>query len=146
MSVLRLADAPQGSVTAANPVPVSNAGAYAATVTHVSEQSAVVTAAVAAATMPAVAAKTNYVTGFEITGGGATAASLIEVVLSGLLGGDTTYVIAVPAGATLGITPLLVNFIPAIPASAVNTAIAITAPSFGAGNTKAMAAIHGYVL
>lgn len=100
----------------------------------------------ASALAPALAAaagQTNYLTGFEITGGGATAASVIAVTVTGILGGTMNYNIPVPAGATLGIQPLLVTFWPPLPASAVNTAITLNVPSFGAGNTRASASIHG---
>ena len=58
--------------------------------------------------------------------------------------GTKTYDIAVPVGATLGITPLVVEFVRPIPASGLNTAIAINVPSFGAGNTLVAATIHGF--
>jgi hypothetical protein len=99
-----------------------------------------------AATLAAVASRTNYLTGFEITSGGATAASLVDVTVTGLLGGTATYVLAVVAGATLGNQPLCVQFDPPIPASAVNTAIAVNVPSLGAGNTKARVVAHGFYL
>lgn len=112
--------------------------------TPVSAASAVVSAASAVATIPAVAGKCAYVTGFEITAGGATAAALAEAVLSGIRGGSATYIFGAPAGATLQATPLIVRFEPALPASEINTAIAITLPTLGTGNTKAAVAIHGF--
>src|SRR6266849_3293459 len=72
--------------------------------------------------LPAVAGQTNFVTGFQITGGGATAASVIVVTLTGLVGGTRTYDIAVPAGAALGITPLVVEFSEPIPSTGPNAA------------------------
>ena len=48
------------------------------------------------------------------------------------------------AGAAVQANPLIVRFNMPIPASAVNTAIAITLPALGAGNTKAAVAIHGF--
>ena len=96
------------------------------------------------ATLPAVSGKTNYLAGFEITGGGATAASLVTVTITGTLGGTMSYVVAVPAGATTGIVPLLFDFNPNIPASAANTAITVNVPSFGAGNTAAAVVVHGF--
>ena len=101
-------------------------------------------AAAIAPALAAVAGKTNYVTGFEVTGGGATAASLVTATLTGLAAGTFSYVIAVPAGATLGVAPLVVEFNPPLPASAVNTAITLNLPSLGAGNTAASAVIHGF--
>jgi hypothetical protein len=98
------------------------------------------------AALPAVAAKTNYLSGFQVTGAGATGASVITVTVVGILGGTLTYFMAIPAGATAAVTPLVVTFNPPIPASAVNTAITVTVPSFGAGNLSASTVAHGYVV
>lgn len=97
----------------------------------------------AAAALTAVALKTNYVTGVEFTFSGATAASVVVATITGLLGGTQSFVVAVPAGATLGGTPLLLKFDPSHPASAVNTAITATLPALGAGNAHACANIRG---
>lgn len=99
------------------------------------------------ATLPAAVGKTTYITGFEITGAGATAASVITVTITGTSGPSTpTYLLTIPAGATTGITPLQVEFPQPIPASAQNTAIVVNLPAFGAGNTNACATAHGYQL
>ena len=87
---------------------------------------------------------TVYCSGFEITGGGATGASVVQATITGLTGGTLTLNVPVPAGATLGIQPLVVEFNPAIPASAINTNIVLNLPSFGAGNAHAAGNIHGY--
>lgn len=93
--------------------------------------------------MAAVAGLMNFCTGFEITGGGATAAGLLAVTL---VGPATTmnYVFPVPAGATVGALSLIVEFSNPVPASAINTAITLNVPSFGAGNTTAAVSIHGF--
>lgn len=96
-------------------------------------------------TLPAVAGKTNYLTGFEVTGGGATAGSIIDVVVGGIGGANLHYAFAVPTGATLGAAPLIVTFATPLQASAPNTAIVLAVPSFGAGNTESAAVIHGFV-
>jgi hypothetical protein len=100
--------------------------------------------AVATATLAAAAGKTNYLSGFEITGAGATAASVVVATVTGLLGGTLSYVISVVAGATLGNAPLVVEFDSPIAATAVNTAIAVSCPALGAGNTNCVANAHGY--
>lgn len=100
--------------------------------------------AAAAASLAAVPGRTAYVTGFEITAGGATAAALVEATLAGLRGGTATYIFGAPAGATAIAQPLIVKFQMPLPASAINTAITITLPALGAGNTKAAVAIHGF--
>ena len=103
-----------------------------------------VAAASAAATFPAVASVTNYVTGFTITGAGATAASVVLATLVGLIGGTATFVVAVPAGVTAALPSLVVAFPQPIPASAANIALVLTLPSLGSGNTNAAVTMHGF--
>lgn len=114
--------------------------------TNVAASSGNVANATAAATMPAVASKTNYVTGFSITAGGATAAALVDATLTGVVGGPLHYTFAAPAGATTGALPLIVELETPIPGSAVNTAVTLSLPALGAGNTNAAVNIHGYVV
>lgn len=96
------------------------------------------------ATLPAVAGRTTYLCGFYVDGLGATAGSVIEVSVAGCLGGTFTRKITIPAGATVAITPLQMDFTMPIPSSAVNTAIVVTVPTFGAGNTNAVVRAWGY--
>lgn len=104
-----------------------------------------VAAASAAAAIPASVGKLSYVTGFEITAGGATSAALVVATLDGLIGGVTgTFIFGAPAGVAVAAQPLLVVFAEPIPASAVNTAITLTLPSLGTGNTNAAVTIHGF--
>lgn len=102
--------------------------------------------AAATATLAAVAAKTNYLSGFIVTGAGATAASVVALTITGLLGGTRTQNIVVPAGVTTSIIPLTPSFVPPLPASAVNTAIVVSAAAFGAGNTNAAVMAYGFVV
>ena len=97
----------------------------------------------AVATISAVAAKTAFLTGFEITGAGATAGSVVVATITGLLGGTASYAVAAPTGATVGLTPMSMQFNPPLPASAVNTAIVVTLPALGLGNTNAAVVAHG---
>lgn len=113
--------------------------------TSVSASSGNVTNAAAVATLAAVASKTNYLSGFQITAAGATAAACVNATVVGLLGGTRTYTFCAPAGVAVGATPLVVNFSPPLPASATNTAIVVTLPALGAGNTNAAASAQGYV-
>lgn len=99
----------------------------------------------AVATLPAVAGKTNYITGFEVVATGATAALTVLVTVTGLIGGTITYPFVFPAGAGAAATPLLVNFRRPIPASAVNTAIVVTCPASGAGGLHCVVNAHGFV-
>lgn len=102
--------------------------------------------ATAAATIPATASRLSYITGFEVTGAGATVGSVVSLTITGLLGGTATYSVAAPTGATVGLTPLTIEFNPPLPASAVNTAIVVSLPALGAGNTNAAVVAHGFSL
>lgn len=114
--------------------------------TQVVATSGNVAAATATATLPAVAGKTNYISGFEITGAGATAAAVVDATVAGLIGGVTLhYSVTAPAGVTTPITPTVVHFDPPIPASAPNTAISVSVPSLGAGNTNTAVNVEGFV-
>ena len=100
-----------------------------------------------AAALAAVAGKTTYIEGFDITGGGATAASVIEVTVTGLAAGTLKFEMNILAGAAGPVNAqggLFTRFPQPLPASAVNTAITVTAPSFGAGNTNAAVVAYGY--
>lgn len=99
----------------------------------------------AQASLPAVANKTNWLTGFEVTASGSTAALIVLVAVAGTVGGTLTYVFVFPAGATVAAQPLIVEFAQPIPASAANTAIVVTCPAGGAGNTNACVNVHGFV-
>jgi hypothetical protein len=122
---------------------VSSTGAYPAGATVVTAgQSGA--AALLGATLGTAADKTTHISGFIVTGAGATAASVITVTLSNVVGGPYTFRIAIPAGATVGITPLSVNFNPPLQAVAANTAIVVSVPSFGVGNTDAALMAWGF--
>lgn len=96
------------------------------------------------ATLAAAVGQRNHLAGFAITGLGATGASGIIVVTTGLLGAQLKFVVPIPAGVTAGIVPLVIPFDPPLPASADNTAITVVVPSFGAGNTLAAVSAWGY--
>lgn len=108
------------------------------------DNSATGAAAAIAATLPAAAGATTFITGFEVTGTGATAGSIITITVTGILGGTKSYVYVVPAGVGAAAPTLTVEFSRPIPASALNTAIAVNVPSFGAGNTNAAVTAHGF--
>ena len=107
-----------------------------------------------AASLAATSAKTNYITGFDLSGGGAPAASVIEVTVTGLASGAGTtlkYEVAIAAGVTAPAfgtaatnAVYSIRFPQPLPASATNTAITVTCPSFGAGNTNASVCVYGY--
>jgi hypothetical protein len=112
--------------------------------TGVTGSSGNVAAGSAVATLAAVAGKTTYIAGFSVTAAGATAASVVTATVAGVITGTLSYTVSVPAGVTTGITPLIVKYVPPIQASAVNTAIVVTLPSLGAGNTNATVVAHGF--
>lgn len=85
-----------------------------------------------------------YLSGFELTAAGATAGAVVSATVAGTLDGTLTYTFAFPIGATVGAAPLIVTFDPPIPGAARGTAIVVTLPAGGAGNTNASAVAHGY--
>ena len=100
-----------------------------------------------AASLAATAGKTQYIEGFDITGGGATAASVIEGSLAGVVGGPLKYEIPILAGVTGPMNAqggVFVRFPEPLPATGQNVAITLTVPSFGAGNTNASVVVYGF--
>lgn len=98
----------------------------------------------AVATLAAVANKTNYVTGFDITGTGATVGLAVTATLAGLAGATLNYTVAAAVGALVSNSPMTVTFSPPLPASAVGVAVTLTLPALGAGNTNACVNLRGY--
>lgn len=91
------------------------------------------------------AQSTAYLTGFEITGLGATAVGSIQVTLSGSNMANTpTWTVPIPAGVTVGVTPLVVSIPNGISGSKPGQALTLNVPSFGSGNTVASACAHGF--
>lgn len=94
------------------------------------------------AALPAVSAKTNYVTGFSVTTQGGTGAAAGAVTLTGVITGTMTF-----EGGAAANNPvqMYVTFPAPIPASAVNTAITVNAPAFGANTGAAACTIYGFL-
>lgn len=103
-------------------------------------------AAIATATLAAAAGKTTYLTGFDITGSGATAGLPVVVTIANLLTGALTYTYTAAVGVLVANVPLSIRFPVPIPANAVNTAITVTCPSLGAGNTNNVVNAFGFQL
>jgi hypothetical protein len=122
----------------------ANGAFLLSTGTPVSASSGNVANAAAVATLAGVADKTTYVTGFRCGGSGSTAAAIVNITVAGLLGGTQTYTMISVAGATLANTPVSREFTRPVPASAVNTAIVVTMPALGAGNTNASCNAEGF--
>lgn len=108
--------------------------------------SGLVANAQAQASLPATAGKTTYITGFQVTGGGATLAALVNAALTGILGGPLNYSYGGLAGILSLNQPLIVQFNPPLPASAMNQAITLTLPALGAGNLAACVSMQGFQL
>lgn len=119
-------------------------GLQPAASTALSSSSGNVAAATATATLAGAAGQTTYLSGLLISGAGATAASVVTATVTGLAGGTMSITVPVPAGAAVGITPLYLDFNPPLPASAANTAIVLSLPSLGTGNTNATVSAWGY--
>jgi hypothetical protein len=93
--------------------------------------------------------RTTFVTGFSVSGGGATAGGLLTVTLLNIanyMGGTSLeYCINIPAGPTTAINPLIVNFPqPLQVASGYLTQLQV--PAFGAGNTLQIANYYGFLV
>jgi len=98
------------------------------------------------ATLPAsTTGATNFLTGFTVTSLGATAATTVQVTITGTGSATTpTWVYPVAAGVTTANATLTVTFPHPIPASANNTAITVTMPTLGSGNTNAAIVAYGF--
>lgn len=136
--------APDGAFNSGGAISLSSA--YPAGSTAITASSGTVANASAAASLAAVASKTTYVCGVVITSTGSTAAAVVAPTITGVITGTMTLAYATVAGATLANQPLVVPFTPCVPASAANTAIAVTVPALGAGNTNAAVSAWGYQL
>ncbi len=100
----------------------------------------------ATATLTSVSGKTTYITGFQITGAGATVALVVTPTVVGTIGGTLSYTLAAIAGALLSNQPLVVKYDPAVPASAHDVDIVVSCPALGLGATNNTVAAQGYIL
>lgn len=97
-------------------------------------------------TLAAVAAKTTYISGFDITSTGSTLATVVQVSVTNTIGSSLVYTYVSVAGATALNAPLSIRFPAPIPATAANTPITVTLPALGAGNTNATVSVYGFQL
>jgi hypothetical protein len=135
----------QGADTAGNPLQIQQAGIGATNAAQITQTGSATGAASAiTATITSAPSRMAYLTGFQVTGGGATGASVIVVTVTGIQGGTMSYDIAVPAGATAAAPNLVITFPVPVAASALNTNIVVNVPSFGAGNTNSAVAAQGF--
>lgn len=117
---------------------------YPGASTAITASSGNVAAATATATLAAVAGKTTYICGFTLTSSGSTAAAVVSPTVVGVITGTMTYTYTSVAGVTLSNLPLVEDYTPCIPASAVNTTIVVSVPSLGAGNTNTTVTAQGF--
>lgn len=104
-----------------------------------------VAAATATATLAAGGGnRTTYICGFSITSSVSTGAAVVSPTITSLVTGTMTFTYTTVAGVTLANQPLVVPFTSCLPANAANTAIAVSLPSLGAGNTNASVNAWGY--
>ena len=96
--------------------------------------------------IPPVVGKTFYLTGFEVTGSGATAGLPVTVTVQDLLGGTLLYSYCAAVGALVSNQPLIVQYNQPLPARLPNQSVTITCPALGTANTQNMIAAHGYYL
>jgi hypothetical protein len=129
-----------GGTVAAVGYPTSTA----AGVTVLQSSSGNVAAATATATLTGAASTTAYISGFLVTGAGATAGSVVNGTITGTIGGTMTFAVPVATGVTAANFPIYVDFNPPVPASAANTNIVVSVPSLGAGNTNSAVSAWGY--
>lgn len=132
---------PAGTATLGNVGTITPAGATARTAA-----SGNVANAAAVATLAAAAGKTTYICGFTLTSSGSTAATVVSPTVVGTITGTLTFTYVSVAGATAANQTVIVPFDPCVPANAVNTAIVVTLPALGAGNTNATVNAWGYQL
>lgn len=96
------------------------------------------------ATIPGVAGKFTYITGFQVTSNGATASTSVTVAVTGTVTGTMNYVYVTGTLNAAGDGQLIVTFPTPVPSSAVNTAIAVGVPALGAGNTVTQVSMQGF--
>lgn len=115
--------------------------------TDVYASSGKVAAATATASLPAAAGQLTYLTGFDVTGLGATAGSAVTMTVSGLAIGTISFLVAVPAGVLVPLAMMTFRTPTGRPwAGAMDTAIVVSCPTFGSGNTAACVNAYGYQL
>lgn len=103
-----------------------------------------VAAATATASLAAATGKVTYICGFSITSAGSTGAAVVNPTITGIITGTMTFTYASVAGATLANQHLTVPFTPCMPAATPNTAIVVSMPTLGAGNTNTTVNAWGY--
>jgi len=124
---------------------LSRIGLHPAGATPLAASSGNVANSSAAAALAASSGKRTYIAGFTATFAGATAGANAIVTVTGT-SSTLSFIVTAPTGAAVAGTPLVVSFPYPIPASADNTAITVTMPALGSGNTHAAVTAYGFQL
>lgn len=99
--------------------------------------------ATGSASLNGFASATTYLSGFEVTGAGATAGNPVIVTVTGL-SATLSYIYTAVAGTQSPNASLVMAFNPPLPASAVSTAIVVSCPPLGAGSTHNAVVARGF--
>lgn len=97
--------------------------------------------AAAVATLPAVAGKTNYLTGLVLAVGSAAAAVNLVCTVTGVVGGPWSMVLV---GGTVTGDQIFMPFVQPVPASGAGVAITATIPASGVSGPPIAAVVTGY--
>lgn len=95
------------------------------------------------ATLATATTERAYLTKVIIGGLGATGAGSALVTIAGAEGEDIVFPIAIPAGATVALTPTILDFRPPL-RGAVGDDITVTVAAAGSGNTRIDATAIGF--
>jgi hypothetical protein len=82
--------------------------------------------------------------GFIVSGAGATVPKAVAVMVSGLLGGDRSFIYGFADDPRKANQTLQFSFVPPLPAVAINTPIVITVPPGGSGNLQSSVFAYGF--
>jgi hypothetical protein len=98
------------------------------------------------ATLTGGTGRMTYLEGFDVTGGGATGASVINITVTGTTNtlNFSTNILGSATGPMNAQGTYSVRFPTPVPSSATNTNIVVTVPSFGSGNTLASVTAYGF--
>ena len=110
----------------------------------VTATSGVVASTAAVATLEPAAGKRTFLTGFLVSGLGATAAAAVTVSVAGVANDDLEFAYVAEEGATVHNDDLFVMFPRPIPAIDDETDIVITCPDLGDGNTHNQVTAFGF--
>jgi len=100
----------------------------------------------ASASIPGTAGKTSYLTNALITAAGSTAGAAVQGSITGINPTPIAFVFVFPTGVLVGAQPLELTFDPPLQATGLNTAIVVSLPAGGSGNTAACVSVTGFQL